>query len=640
MGFFTRLIELKDKIVAVAPIANPVALVAAEPAADRAPELYPPRSMAHVVISSPGKLPVADISQFVGAVNRLIDEYNTIVIDNPRKEQILQTIQEKIKEMDYKFKPSHIAGSADYRQAQATLFKEIQYQMASLGKETMSQTPGPQSHLAEVISNMAPDKADALLAILDTGNPTLEDELKNLYTHDDVSAEAIRFRVFLMNHEISYLGGGNSRNYKIQNTEINDGRASVLKVDNRLDMAKSAEGHLRNAFSEQFTPIESERLVTYNDPNGAPMTRTLVVTELCTGGSLIDEMKRITTPDEQLEKTCNRFEQMANALLRIQQAGCMFPDAKASNWLVDEQGRVRISDTKSFLFTDKDGNYSKTLPENKHLGVSILTPGFIPPECREGEFNANSVHAFILGNNLHAYLTHKGTKGSDYDYSADVFATNQGREFKALIEALVKPNPAERMSVQDAMNELFMIKNPECRTLFNELNQLKIGPKDEKMQAYISAKQQEYREADPAGKAALLGQLHVLVDNLQADKAVQEVVTIVKDLREKTGLFNMGMATKADRIESAMANVPIEQRQNFILSGGSTEVLKALASHQSLFYSGTVYLNEYGHIDTQKAETTFKDFKEKFKEQMAALDAKNNGIPDMDPEPNPTPQLQ
>ena len=345
-------------------------------------------------------------------------------------------------------------------------------------------------------------------------------------------------------------------------------------------------------------------------------------------------MKKLRVGDL-LKKTCDIFEQMADVLLHIQQAGCIFPDAKAPNWLMDDQGKIRLSDTKSFLFTDKDGNYSESLPGNKHHSNElIVSPAFTPPEFLSGEVNADHAHAFILGTNLYAYLTLQAANAGNYDFSSAVFEPSQqeepsqGERFKALIEALVKPNPAERMSVQDAMNELFMMKNPECRTLFNKLNQLKIGPNDEKMQTYISEKQQDYRKAaDPAVKAALLGELQVLVENLQTDRALREVVTIVKDLREKTGLFTIGMKDKADRIESAMANVPIDQRQNFILSGGATEVLKALASQRSLGRGGDVYLNKHGHIDDKKAETAFIDFKAKFKDQMAELEARNNAHP-------------
>ena len=515
----------------------------------------------------------------------------------------------------------------------------------------MSQSPSLQSPLAEVISNMAPEKANALLAILAKGdNQKLHIELNNLYMHDDSSAEAIRFRVFLLNHQISYLGGGNSKNFKVENIDNNDdincGSTSVLKVDCRLDQTRTAEAYLRKKSDVCFTPIESERLVNGNDPNGVPLTRTMLVTDFCNGGSLFDERIKAATIKEIVDNTCDRFEQMANHLLNIQRAGCIFPDAKAINWLVDEQGNIKIADTKSFLFTDSNGNCTLSIPENKYAKF-LSSQDFEPPEAADVPYgstcNADSVHAFILGRNLHYYTTGqnpdiKKTDGHDLDFSSNdiikkIFNTTQGKQIRTLIEALVKSNPADRMSIQDAVNELFIIKNPECRKIFRELNALKIGPNDKEMQTYISEKQQEYRkaEADPAARATLLKGLQEIVHNLNADTAVKEVKNIVSNYRKNAGLFTMGMKDKADRIESAMANVPIEQRTNFILSGGSTEVLKELASHRYLGKRGNVYLDERGHVDTDKAANTFKHFKQKFVAQMTELDAKTNKNPAHDP---------
>ncbi len=625
MGLFDRLFEHRTSV--------PSPPVAPSPSAAAG---TPPRQMAKIKEFASGSLPEAVVKEFIVDVNNLIDQYNT-GHDSARKAQILQDIQEKIKQVDYIFPPSLIANSPGYRQAHAALFNEIKYQLASLGRPSLRQPHERASPLAEIISNMAPDKADALLAILVKGNnPNLATELGGLYGRDDKSDEAKRFHNFLSTHQMTYLGGGNSKNFKVTNTR--DSSESVLKVDCRLDMPRNVEAHLRGALREGFTPIDAERLVTCNDSAGKPMTRTLLVTDYCPGGSLIDERAQLHNAEKIADTLCDRFAQMAETMLSIQQAGCMFPDAKATNWLVDEHGKLRLADTKSFLFTDRNGNYSARGPGNERAGF-LSTKAFNPPEFSSGsKRNADHVHAFILGKNLHYYATgkhsNKKTDGHEFDYSDPVFSTVKGREIKTLIEALVKPKPAERMPVKDALNTLTMIR-PEYAPLFKDLHDLKSGPHDEKMDAFIMAKQQQLIRANPAEKVHLFEALKTTVKGLKDDKALKEVSNIVNHFRKNAGLFTVGMKAKADRIEAAMANVPVEQRQNFLQSGAASQVLEALASHRHVGKRGNVYLNEQGQIDLERAAATFKEFKKTFADQMGDIASRHKDSPDHDDGPKP-----
>ena len=397
-------------IAAAALVEPPPAPIASfAPIAAAAPVELPPPQMARVAPFEPGELPLDDVSRFVEDVNGLINQYNSVTDDSPRKISTLQQIQEKIKQFDHLYRPSTIAASPGYRATHAALFRDIKAELATLGRSSLLKPDEPSSPLAEVIANMAPDKADSLLAILVKGGKLtsvaeLAASLGALYRSDNYSEEADRFRDFLQNHQISYLGGGNSKNYKVIN--IHDSSESVLKVDCRLNMPINVEDHLRQALAPSFAPIAAERLVTCNDAQHQPITRTLLVTDYCAGGSLIDERVRLTNVDKIVDTACDRFAQMARVMLGIQEAGCIFPDAKATNWLVDGKGELRLADTKSFLFTDSSGNYHKKLPANKHALGFIQTGGFIPPEFIFGrQINADHVHAFLLGKNIHYYLT-------------------------------------------------------------------------------------------------------------------------------------------------------------------------------------------------------------------------------------------
>ena len=106
--------------------------------------------------------------------------------------------------------------------------------------------------------------------------------------------------------------------------------------------------------------------------------------------------------------------------------------------------------------------------------------------------------------------------------------------------------------------------------------------------------------------------------------------------RENAGLFTIGMKAKSLRIETAMLDVPVEDRVNFLQSPGSSKVMEALASHRYLGKRGNVYLNENGQVDTEKAATTFKEFKKKNAAQMTDSTTRNE--PSLEPDkPNPQP---
>lgn len=256
----------------------------------------------------------------------------------------------------------------------------------------------------------------------------------------------------------------------------------MLKVDYRLDMPKNVEAHLRDKVKDLFTPIDAERQVwgveRGNDRENK-IVRTLLVTEFCNGGDPGHYRKTLTSasPDNLVECSGKLFEQMARGLLQIQQAGCIFPDAKSSNWLMDDKNQLRIADTKSFLFTNQGKCEKKD---------AITSVGFKPPEYdNQALLEADSFHAYILGKNLYSFLTNTpadklGHNGADFDFSLPVFATPKGQEFQALIVGLVKPNPADRITVEKACDKLSQINkdardeskiDPQQRQRFLEFKQ-------------------------------------------------------------------------------------------------------------------------------------------------------------------------
>ena len=116
----------------------------------------------------------------------------------------------------------------------------------------------------------------------------------------------------------------------------------------------------------------------------------------------------------------------------------------------------------------------------------------------------------------------------------------------------------------------------------------------------------------------ILDKITKTVEVLGSDKnPTTEVRHIVANFRAQAKEnFTIGRDRKADRIDTAMGKVPIEDRcNNFLGSMPSREVMMALASHRHLQEKKEVtYLTKGGDIDEKKATSTFKNFRKKFKE--------------------------
>ncbi|MDI9819322.1 MULTISPECIES: hypothetical protein [unclassified Legionella] len=469
---------------------------------------------------------------------------------------------------------------------------------------------GKSLSLADLLEQMSEEKAKKLLDILKKGKVGAN-EISQLY-EGETSQEATNFRSFMSSHEISYLGGNNSINFKV--SSIDGTSDEVLKVDCCMEMPRDAEEYLRDKLGSHFLPKKIARKVAGADD-------LLVVTEYCLYGDLLHERKKWGEADLVM-RTLNFFEQMADILLSIEEQGCLFPDAKLTNWLADGESKLRLGDAKSLLFTDGKGNFSADKAKN-----FLNTKNFNPPEFSSNALiQADSVHAYIMGKNLYLYFTGKMFPIDQNFNWPKTPESEHVDSIKKLIIGLVKPNPAERIPVREALDQLFMMKNPSFKEVFMELKALKFGSNDEGMNKFIREKQQQINATNGKGKNKILIELQQMVKNLKAGDEMSEVRRIIADFRKSSGFFTIGMKAKAKRIEEAMAKIPVEERIHFLKSKSSGEVMKALASHRYLGKRGNVYLDKHDKIDCKKAATTYKNFHTKFFD----TEQKNNNEPPVD----------
>lgn len=233
-------------------------------------------------------------------------------------------------------------------------------------------------------------------------------------------------------------------------------------------MPNALEARLRNSsVTEFFTSVFCSREANYTDKNGKVFERNLQATELCDGQDLEKQAALIKDNDARLTSALSVFSDMADFLEKLQTEHAAFPDMKLANWLMDEKGRVRISDTKSFLETSARGRiwFRHGLNEEAPL---LVTPCMNPPELKASKtkaFSADKMHAYMLGKCLYQYVTavsphvfyKKDARGRnqvitdarELSFTHPVFDGETGAALRALIEASVKNNPDERPSLSE-----------------------------------------------------------------------------------------------------------------------------------------------------------------------------------------------
>jgi len=114
--------------------------------------------------------------------------------------------------------PAHLALAEEFHKLKASLFtKIIQAKQANaLSLSKVNTDPS----IDCILADMHPEKADKLMEILHRDNIGNDVELGNLLLDlykDETGLEVDKWKKFLSNYSIEFLGGGNSKNYKVTN---------------------------------------------------------------------------------------------------------------------------------------------------------------------------------------------------------------------------------------------------------------------------------------------------------------------------------------------------------------------------------------------------------------------------------------
>lgn len=164
---------------------------------------------------------------------------------------------------------------------------------------------------------------------------------------------------------------------------------------------------------------------------------------------------------------------------------------------------------------------------------------------------------------------------------------------------------------------IFSAKQAEYKALLREIEGTRFGTDDTQMNSFIDEHKRILREANYTNIEPLLKELRAIRNNLCGDGVsrtqVQEIGNIISTYRQRASqLFSIGMRAKARRLEEAMHNVSVLERQNILTapSMSARTLLQVLASHRYGIPHHTHRRD--GTLDTEHAAGIYKAFTSKF----------------------------
>lgn len=566
---------------------------------------------------------IAEVNLEMEKLNVLIESYNRAT-DKTEKTQILFTIHQEQKRINNLYPADIMNACKSYRdQFHSDLFKEIQKQFKLLGFPSVNDDflkqhlacptiPPDPSSLAEIIANMSPEKANKMLELLSKGRIGDLKGIEKLFAPNEPGYAD--YQRFLATHKIEFLGGNNSRNYKV--TTLANGEEWVLKVDNRLDAPKDAEALLRaSSLRDVLSPVYADRTATHGES-----TRTLLVTDFCKGGNLEEHGNKMAKDRERAQSALNIYTQMGIILKNLSTDGCAFPDMKNSNWLVNERGILQIADTKSFAFTN-EGMLDFTTKANRWYSI-LSTPFMSPPEISL-RASADKMHSFMLGKNLYQYLSgcpcsyiDNKNNAALFDFSQPIFSTPEGQEFQELIKATVHMSPAKRISMDIAVERLQAIESKVAtREMLKGLKDLN----EPTLADFIREKEELVHTATKIQLISLQEDIKIKITEAQelkiARQTTGELLTGLKNLNEPT--FAEFIREKEEFIRAATKGQLASLQEHINIK--RTEANELREARQE----ARVLLDELQHIDehTQGAFIRTQEIliNTANKEQLAAL---------------------
>lgn len=521
------------------------------------------------------------VNEDIRNINQLIQVYNETQSDEVSIDILKHILQHK-QFVENKYSDKFVSMCPEFStEIHTKLFFKLKtefakYNIFSLYGMLESSSP-TKNEFAEILVDMEPEKVNRLIDVLSRGEFFDINKLITLYA----PLENPKFDHFIKNTDISFLGGANSKNFKL--SPKNGNPPYVLKIENQMGTPKQLIINLMRNSSVKDTLIQEEVTRTGTvSISRYRETRTLSVIPFYPHGNLITHSKKHGSDDKiRIKSALRMYQQMLSILIRFSQEGYIFPDMKNTNWLVSENGELVISDNKSFA-PCSDGKITKNMA-NSLLRTSYLSPPEILTLLIQPQKNFISVdkmYAFMLGKNLYQYVTgcreeklYEITDASQYDFIYPIFQTNEGIELQKLIESLVQDEPEARPSLKEAEVQLSHIESlihqkeevlslinrlkTENIYLLNQIERCSFGDNDEYMENFVNEKIELIHTSINSEE---LEKLKIHLETILKDQqAVESVKSILHNVRIKTSCVSK-LKNKAHKIELEICTIPVEDR--------------------------------------------------------------------------------
>lgn len=393
------------------------------------------------------------INKEIDVLNALIDTYNHEPNVNQQKQQ-LELIKKQLQYIQ-NITPGGVVCELKSMQENIhdKLFSQIRAQEKKLNPPPPADLSAP--NFQSLIDEMSYTQLTQFTSALFSGS---KKAIKAVYPDTDHSEEARRYRNFLDTHTIKFLGGGNSKNFSL--TRNSTGAESVIKIEYRMQNPKQVEYDLRNntALEKNFPKNSNGRQVSFNNQDATPTTCYIFETELQRGGD-IQSYSNQKNSQELVNQSPYIFGQMADILMQMEQSNIAFPDAKNSNWLINEQDRLILADTKSYLPSENGQLTLEKVFEESGYQL-IATAGMTAPEMRHDEIpiRVSAMHAYLFGKNLYQFITKcsfSTLKDPDlFALDQPIFETLEGKIIAHVIRGTTQKNPEDRMPLSQVRVEL------------------------------------------------------------------------------------------------------------------------------------------------------------------------------------------
>lgn len=314
--------------------------------------------------------------------------------------------------------------------------------------EAFTAEPSPEVLEAYVANNVA------MMAHYDEDEGLKEKIVRRMHflalSYAKVEAIQGLIRQHFDSYQTAMLSGNNNKNYLFHI----DGEEEplVIRVEDRLNLGDEWAlqcDEVGKYFSEDYATV-----MVLIEGNGEAYYLPVIVSQFARNGDLEHYAKSFLgqKPEVMSQAVRDVFGQLTDFCIKLMGSGHYHPDIKLSNFLIDGQGHLIISDRKALI--------NELTPQGY---VLKSTPIFAPPEFMTSKkVHMPSYMAFQIGNALKEWMlkSHGIAYDGQHHEGPDAFSSrrpitpylthlgNEGQNISVLIQELTRPTAEDRLSIE------------------------------------------------------------------------------------------------------------------------------------------------------------------------------------------------